>query len=112
MDDGPFHAVTMRGGGIRGTVAVVKWAYFNAAAVNGYVVTRAPGGKSWSVTGNIVDADAYKLAQSPLFFVAPFRRGAWRWQIHKWQTLEGGRFVAELGPMTTEGTDGITRPTS
>ncbi len=96
---------------IRGRVASVKWAYFTAAAVDGYTVTRT--GATWTVSGTFVPGavDAFKLAQRPLFFVAPFKRGAWRWEIHRLTRRDTGTFVAGLGPLTLEGTDGITRPT-
>jgi hypothetical protein len=98
------------GGGIRGTIATVKWAYFTAAAVNGYAVTRDRDTKEWTVTGAFVPGlvDAYKIAQRPIFFVAPFRHGAWRWEIHKLDILEGGRFVARLGAMSMDGANGLT----
>jgi hypothetical protein len=98
---------------IRGRVAALKWAYFTAAAVDGYTVTRARAG-DWTVTGTLVPSavDAYKLAQRPLFFVAPFKRGAWRWEIQTLTRRDGGGFAARLGPVSIEGTNGITRPTA
>lgn len=98
---------------IRGRVAALKWAYFNAAAIEGYAVTR-DAQKVWTVTGAMVPGavDLFKLAQRPLYFVAPFKGGAWRWEVHTLTMLEGGRFAATLGHMTTEGANGITRPTS
>jgi hypothetical protein len=100
-------------GGIRGTIAEIKWAYFTAAAVNGYAVTRDKPSKVWTVSGAFVPGlvDAFKLAQRPIFFVAPFRRGAWRWEIQQLTMLDGGRFVARLGEMTMDGSNGLTRPT-
>ena len=100
--------------GIRGKVAAIKWAYYNAAAVNGYAVTRADD-RSWSVTGAFVPGlvDAFKMAQRPLYFVAPFKGGAWRWEIARLTMLDGGRFVASLGPLTTERvSNGLARPTA
>ena len=101
-----FHA-------IRGRVAAVKWAYFNAAAVEGYAVTR-DARKAWTATGTFIPGlvDAYKLAQRPLFFVAPFKGGAWRWEIKSIALHDGGQFTADLGPMTTEGSNGLARPTT
>lgn len=98
---------------IRGKVAALKWAYYTAAAVEGYTVTRDPKGQ-WTAAGTLVPGavDAYKLAQRPLFFVAPFKRGAWRWEVHTLTRRDGGGFVAQLGPVSTEGTNGITRPTA
>lgn len=99
--------------GIHGRVAAVKWAYYNAAAVEGYAVTR-DARNVWSVTGGLVPGavDAYKLAQRPLYFVAPFKGGAWRWEIESIAMLDGGRFTARLGPMTVEGSNGLARPTT
>lgn len=98
---------------IRGRVALIKWAYYNAAAIEPYTVTR-DSGKNWTASGAFVPGavDSFKLAQRPLFFVAPFKGGAWRWEIQRLTMLDGGQFVATLGPMTIEGTNGITRPTS
>jgi hypothetical protein len=97
---------------IRGRVAAVKWAYYTAAAVEGYTVTHDKTA-GWSVVGSLVPGavDAYKLAQRPLFFVAPFKRGAWRWEIRTLTRRDVGQFAATLGPVSTEGTNGITRPT-
>ena len=92
---------------IRGRVAALKWSYYNAGAVEGYTVTRNEQ-KAWTATGSLVPGavDAFKLAQRPLYFVAPFRGGAWRWEIVSLQ-LEHGRFTAQLGPMIVESTNGI-----
>jgi hypothetical protein len=92
---------------IRGHVALLKWAYYNAAAVEGYTITR-DARKVWTATGALVPGavDAFKLAQRPLFFVAPFKGGAWRWEVEA-LTLEGGHFTARLGPRVTEGQHGI-----
>lgn len=98
--------------GIRGKVAILKWSYFNAAAVEGYVVTQDER-KCWTATGALVPGavDRFKLAQRPLHFVAPFKGGAWRWEVES-LTLDGDRFTARLGPMTTEGANGFARPTA
>jgi len=98
---------------IRGRVAALKWAYYNAAAVEDYAVTRDDR-KAWAATGALVPGavDAFKLAQRPLFFVAPFRGGAWRWEVHS-LTVTDGRFTARLGPMVVEDQHGvITRSTA
>ena len=98
--------------GIRGRVASIKWGYFDAAGVEGYTVTQDKTG--WRVAGALVPGrvDAYKLAQRPLYFVAPFKGGAWRWEILAFTALDGGTFTATLGPVTTEGANGITRTTT
>ena len=99
---------------ITGRVAALKWAYYHAAGIEGYTVTRDER-KVWTATGALIPGaiDAYKLAQRPLFFVAPFKGGAWRWEIEALTLeLERGRFTARLGSMTIEGTNGIITRTS
>ena len=99
--------------GIRGRVAAVKWSYYTAAAVDGYAVSQVTR-ESWKVTGTFVPdkIDPFKLSQRPLFFVAPLKKGAWRWEIRELIRLDGGqRFTAQLGRITVEGPNGITYPT-
>lgn len=75
-------------------VGQIKWAYYVAAAINGYSVTREAD--QWTLRGTVVLADAYKLAQRPLLFVAPHAKGEWRWPILA-LTLIDGRLTATLG---------------
>jgi hypothetical protein len=90
---------------IRGVVGHIDWghidsAYYHAAALNGYKVTRSPRG-AWQLRGLVVMADAFKLRQQPLWFVAPHARGAWRWPIRslEFETSQGPtHLVATLGP--------------
>lgn len=98
--------------GIRGKVALLKWSYFNAAAVEGYMVTQDVS-KRWTASGALVPGaiDLFKLRQRPLYFVAPFKGGAWRWEVES-LTVDGDHFTARLGPITTEGSNGLARPTS
>lgn len=105
----------MLGAGIRGRVAAVKWSYYTAAAIEGYSVIRKPKpSRDWSLSGNLVPGriDDYKLAQRPLYFVAPFKGGAWRWEIKTWRRDETGRLQAELGPMSIEDKHGLSRKTT
>ncbi len=83
---------------IQGVVAAIKWQYYTAAAINGYSVACAKDG-SWSASGIVVLADAFKMAQRPLVFVAKHRKGEWRWPIHT-MTIhpDGHRWTAALGP--------------
>jgi hypothetical protein len=69
----------MSGATITGVVGQITWAYYTAAAINGYTVTRADG--RWHLVGTVVMTDAYKLSQRPLFFVAPHAQGEFRWPI-------------------------------
>jgi hypothetical protein len=88
----------MAGGPISGVVGAVMWSYYKAAVIEGYtVVGRGPkGALSWSLTARVVHADAFKLRQRPLMFVAVHERGSWRWPIVSF-TLEKGRLTADLG---------------
>jgi hypothetical protein len=86
----------MAGLSISGVVGHVKWAYYTAAAVNGYKVTRSADNR-WSLRGTIVLADAFKLSQRPLMFVAPTEKGEWRWPIVDLQIISG-ELTAQLGP--------------
>ena len=90
--------------GITGVVASIRWAYYTAAAVNGYTVTRDPVTKAWSVTGTIVLADAFKLTQRPLKFVAPHAKGEWVWPINSPVPRVAGPFMAKLGNPIEDGT--------
>ena len=47
----------------------------------------------------MVAADAFKLAQRPLMFVAPHANGEWRWAIESVQ-ITGGTLTARLLPPT------------
>lgn len=85
-----------RGLTIRGEVGQIRWSYFIAAAVQGYRVRRLPD-DTWRLRGTVVAADAFKLAQRPLVFVAPHERGAWRWPIVDLD-LHAGALTARLGP--------------
>ena len=76
---------------IRGVVGQIRWAYYTAAAINGYTVTRSKAG-AWSLSATVVLADAFKIAQRPLLFVAPHEKGEWVWPIN---TLE---YDSRLGP--------------
>lgn len=80
---------------VKGVVGQIKWAYYTAAAVNGYTVTRTGG--EWSLRGVVVNADAFKLAQRPLIFVAPTDKGEWRWPILELD-IAAGALTARLGP--------------
>lgn len=85
----------MAGGSITGVVGSIAWSYYTAAAINGYTVTHTEG--QWALRGTVVLADAFKLTQRPLTFVAPHANGEWRWPIHSLE-LADGRVFARLGP--------------
>lgn len=74
---------------IRGVVGQIKWSYYNAAAIHGYTVRRDKTSHQWSMTGTVVASDAFKLSQRPLMFVAPHKRGAWKWEIRSLEIQAG-----------------------
>jgi hypothetical protein len=82
---------------LTGVVGHLKWHYYTAAAINGYTVTRV--GAVWSLTANVILADAFKLSQTPLTFVAKHTKGEWRFPILS-STLnkDTHRLTARLGP--------------
>lgn len=95
-----------RGGFIRGKEGAIKWSYYAAAALRDYVVTCSPK-QTWSLRATLVEADAFKMAQRPLIFVAPYRWtdkktgkqlvDVWQWPIESVHT-EHGIVSAALGP--------------
>lgn len=92
----------MAGAVITGVVGRIKWGYYIAADVNGYTVTRSQD-QVWNVRGVVVNADAYKMAQRPLMFVAPHNQGDWRWPIQDIQIV-AGTLTARLGsPLPDQG---------
>ena len=89
---------------IRGVVGRLDWGYFVAGAINGYTVKRHEDG-SWSLTGTLVDFDAFKLRQRNLIFVAPHAHGEWRWPVKTVDLGEGAgprELRATLGPQLPE----------
>lgn len=85
---------------IRGDVAWIEWGYYRAAAINGYTVTGTgpKGARRWALRAHVLLADAFKMTQRPLVFVAPHAHGIWRWPLVTW-TREGDTLRAELGPV-------------
>lgn len=87
-------------GSVRGVVGRIDWAWYVAAAINGYLVTR--DGPRWNLRATVVKVDKYNMSQKPLKFVAEVRdrRGTkveWRWPIRDLEVHEG-TVTAVLGP--------------
>lgn len=95
---------------IKGVLGHIKWHYQIAAEIRGYTVSRSLD-KRWSLRATVVSADAYKLDQRPLAFVAPIKNrvwdaassqwvegdeGEWRWPVESLQ-VDGSTVVAQLG---------------
>jgi hypothetical protein len=81
-------------GSIRGVVGYVRWAYYDAARIDGYTITRE--GSRWTVTGRVVFSDSFKMTRRPLIFVAPHKHGEWRWPMQEFE-LRDGVVTAQLG---------------
>lgn len=83
---------------IRGVVGIVKWSYYNAAAIHGYAVTRDANKRTWSLRAQLVPGaiDRFKMAQRPLVFVAPHATGQWRWPIVEFD-VQNHVMTAQLG---------------
>lgn len=89
---------------IIGIVGRIDWGYFAAAAVNGYRLRQHDDGH-WSLTGTVVNVDAFKICQRPLTFVAPHKDGEWRWPVRTIDLGEGHGprpFEATLNPQLPE----------
>jgi hypothetical protein len=82
---------------VRGVNAEIRWSYYVAARVEGYEVAYLDARARWSLSATVVEADAYKLAQRPLMFVAPTQHGAYRWPIESLTPPANGRFGAVSG---------------
>jgi len=85
---------------LSGVVGHIKWAYYTAAQIEGYAVSRSQDGRIWSLVATVVLSDAFKMAQSPLTFVAKHAKGEWRFAILEPPTLnpDTHQLTARLGP--------------
>lgn len=98
------------GGAIAGVKGSIRWHYYTAAAIEGYTVRRSTTGQ-WSLSATVVLSDKFKMAQTPLTFVAMHTnkgldgkcvvKSEWRWPILS-HTLEAHQLTARLGPPTEE----------
>ena len=66
---------------IEGVVGELRWREYRAAAINGYRVTWVKAERRWSLAATVVLADAFKIAQRPLRFVAQVRGAEWEWDM-------------------------------
>ena len=79
---------------IAGVTGSLKWVYHTAATLASWKVVRSEG--SWMLTATVVSADAFRVSQRPLAFVAPVSTGAWRWPVEELQ-ITGATLSARLG---------------
>jgi hypothetical protein len=93
---------------ITGVVASVRWHYYTAAGIHGYTVVPCnKAGTAWDLVATVVLSDAFKMAQTPLVFVAMYTKkgldgqcvvkSEWRWPILSC-ALVGHQLTARLGP--------------
>lgn len=98
-----------RSGTLTGVKGAIRWHYYTAAAIEGYTVTCSLDGQRWSLTATVVLGDAFKMAQTPLTFVALHTKKGldgkcvvkteWRWPIQSCAfDKETHQLSARLGP--------------
>jgi len=67
---------------MRGPEGTLVWGYQRAARVTGWTIATAPDGLH--LTGTLVQADPFRLAQSPLTFRVSRQNGsAWTWPVRE-----------------------------
>lgn len=91
---------------VSGVVASIRWGQFPAAAINGYTITPKNKARTeWELRATVILADAFKMSQSGLVFVAKHKRGEWRFPIVSLTPRERGQYQgpisARLGPPQT-----------
>lgn len=83
---------------VQGVIGIVKWSYYNAAAIHGYALKRNADKTTWTLRAQVVMHDSFKLKQKPLVFVAPHAKGQWRWPIEEFN-IAAGVMTARLGAL-------------
>jgi hypothetical protein len=96
---------------ITGVVASIRWHFYTAAGIHGYTVSPDnQAGTSWSLVATVLVSDAFKLAQTPLVFVAMHTKKGldgkcvvkteWRWPIRSVSPVDRDthQLTARLGP--------------
>lgn len=81
---------------IKGVTGTLQWGYHRAASVTHYAVARGVDGR-FTLTATVDQADAYRVSQRPLVFVATTALGAWKWPVLELQ-IQGASLSAVLGP--------------
>ena len=87
---------------VSGVVGSIKWHHYPAAAINNYTVTPLNTARTtWALTATVILADAFKMAQAPLVFVAKHAKGEWHFPIVAFPRRPDGHyqgtFTATLG---------------
>jgi hypothetical protein len=81
---------------LTGQEGAIVWGYHTAAVCGAWTVARSPQG-AWTLQAAITRADAYRLRQGPLTFLAPRRGGSFTWPVLA-VTVGAGTLSAALGP--------------
>jgi hypothetical protein len=82
---------------LSGVVGHIKWGHYTAAAIHGYAV--APTNKrrtEWVLDATVVLADAFKMAQTPLRFIAKHAKGEWEFPIVGFARRADGHYQGRL----------------
>lgn len=85
---------------VRGSAATIVWSYHTAAVLGAWAILKQETrGKppTWRLAARVVQADAFKCRQGPLWFTALHSKGQWCWKIHALE-LGAGKVHAVLGP--------------
>lgn len=107
---GPRHMLPPpKGLVLTGVVGSIQWGYYTAAGIHGYRIVRSKDGL-WSLTATVVLSDAFKMAQTPLTFVALRTtkgldgicvvKTEWRWPMLATSPIDPNtkQVTARLGP--------------
>lgn len=99
------------GGALTGVVGSIRWHYYTAAGIHGYTVSCSTDGQ-WRLSANVVLADSFKMAQTPLTFCALRTKhgldgkcvvkSEWRWPILLILERTEHALTARLGPPEEE----------
>jgi hypothetical protein len=79
---------------IEGVVAEIRWGCYTAAGIHGYRLTWKREAREWALSATVVLADAFKIAQRPLVFVAAVRDAEWEFDLQSFE------FTGVQGPLT------------
>lgn len=87
---------------IDGVIAEIRWGWYTAAGIHGYRLTWDRRARQWWVAATVVLADAFKMAQRPLLFVAAARGAEWEFPIESYELVGlRGPLTAKLGAPRT-----------
>ena len=89
---------------VDGVIAQIRWGWYTAAGIHGYRIAWDRVARVWVLDASVILADAFKMAQRPLVFIAPTRGAEWEFPI---ETFE---FTGARGPLTARLGAPRTRP--